>query len=60
MTNATYTAKDFATKGTGYICKSCFGPAPVGIGYVDHERKINRRAAASRKSCPCGCSTKLA
>lgn len=51
--------KNDKTKGTGFICKRCGGPAPAGIGYVDYEGEINARAAAARKSCPCGYSIKL-
>jgi len=51
--------KNKKLKGTGFVCKRCGGPAPAGIGYVDYEGEINARAAAARKSCPCGYSTKL-
>ena len=60
MTNTNTTTATNQPKGTGYVCKRCLGPSPVGIGYVDHEREVNRRAAAARKACPCGYSAKLA
>ncbi|MBV8248480.1 MAG: hypothetical protein JO200_08505 [Comamonas sp.] len=43
-------------KQTGYVCKSCGGVAPVGIGYaVQGWRGV---ADESRTSCDCGYSVK--
>lgn len=36
---------------TGYVCKKCNGPAPVGIGYATSEP-----ATGDVETCPCGYS----
>lgn len=41
---------------TGYICKQCEGPAPVGVGYV--VQGWTGTPDSSRTACPCGHSVK--
>lgn len=42
-------------QGHGYICKTCAGPAPVGIGYIANGRAA-KAASQGISSCPCGAS----
>lgn len=37
----------------GYICKSCGGPSPLGVGYVDNSAGAAARSAG-RTGCDCG------
>lgn len=37
----------------GYICKSCGGPSPLGVGYVDNSAGAAERSAG-RTRCDCG------
>lgn len=37
----------------GYVCKSCGGPSPVGIGYVDNTEGADERSAGLTR-CQCG------
>lgn len=40
---------------TGYVCKTCGGPSPVGVGYVDNTDGAAQRSAG-RSTCDCGAS----
>ena len=42
-------------RGRGYICKTCAGPAPMGVGYVA-SGPAAEAASSGRTSCPCGAS----
>lgn len=44
---------------TGYICKQCEGPAPMGIGYAAAGTAA-AAASAALTQCGCGYSTKEA
>ena len=58
---ALYPAHTEANAGhpTGYICKKCEGPAPVGVGYVLHgDVRTNPAEAAKITACPCGQSVR--
>jgi hypothetical protein len=39
--------------GGGYVCKSCNGPAPMGVGYA-YESTVAVVASLSIDACPCG------
>lgn len=44
----------------GYICKSCGGVAPVGIGYVDNTSETASYADSMQvTACPCGASQRM-
>lgn len=46
---------------TGYICKSCGGASPVGVGYaLTDSTPTDHRASADRIACDCGYSITLA
>lgn len=46
-----------AAGGAGYVCKSCGGPSPVGVGYVDTTDGAAARSAGLTV-CGCGFSVK--
>lgn len=37
---------------TGYLCRHCNGPAPVGVGYVSYDED-HILASMGRTACPC-------
>lgn len=41
---------------TGYTCKRCEGPSPIGFGYVDNSLTPGVRRS-DVTACPCGYST---
>ena len=43
---------------TGYICKTCHGPSPLGIGYTDDTPGAYQRSAEIQR-CACGTSCTL-
>jgi hypothetical protein len=43
-----------APQATGYICKQCGDPSPVGVGYT-----TNAPATGDVETCPCGYSCTL-
>jgi hypothetical protein len=50
--HGTMTVRQDQTK-TGYICKQCSDPSPVGVGYAS-----NQPATGDVETCPCGHSRK--
>lgn len=52
---ATIAGHDKGPESTGYTCKECNGPSPVGIGYPN-----GKPAATDVDTCPCGHSRKPA
>lgn len=44
-----------ATNRSGYICKRCGGPSPIGVGYASSEPGAYE-ASEGRAACDCGCS----
>lgn len=45
----------------GYICKSCGGPAPIGVGYaITRPTEADERASTDRIACDCGQSVTAA
>lgn len=46
---------------TGYICKSCGGPSPIGVGYaLTNSTPADERASTDRIACDCGQSVTAA
>lgn len=46
---------------TGYICKSCGGPSPIGVGYaLTNWTPADERASTDRIACDCGQSVTAA
>jgi hypothetical protein len=43
----------YAGTAAGYACKSCGGPSPVGVGYVDDQPGA-AEASAQLTRCACG------
>lgn len=46
-------AQELVQITTGYVCKRCGGPSPVGVGYAIYG---NHRARGDVAACPCGYS----
>ena len=59
MTTNTRQARSTETTSHGFICKSCEGPAPVGIGFVA-SGKDAAAASANIDRCGCGYSVRIA
>lgn len=54
-------ARTARTSLTGYICKKCAGPSPVGVGYGDTAPGVTVSAHADDVvQCPCGYSRRAA
>lgn len=47
--------QDAVMAGTGYVCKRCNGPAPMGVGYA-FQSLPGVVASLSIDACPCGYS----
>lgn len=47
--------QDAVMAGTGYVCKACNGPAPMGVGYA-FQSLPGAVASLSIDACPCGVS----
>ncbi|MGO2520106.1 MAG: hypothetical protein ACTH8F_08290 [Microbacterium sp.] len=40
---------------TGYTCKSCGGPSPIGVGYaITNPTQEDQHASEDRIACDCG------
>lgn len=50
-------AVDYIAAQTGYICKQCGGPSPIGVGYTSDLVTVSV-ADNKRVSCDCGYSRK--
>lgn len=46
------------TVPTGYVCKRCGFPSPVGVGYADAPPTDYTAAQLAVTSCPCGYSVR--